>query len=65
MLNKRKENYLKKRYYDPLDPASFGGITKFYKCVKDNKIGISKSDVLKWLQSQETYSSHSEVKRKK
>jgi hypothetical protein len=48
------EQYLKKIYYDSLNPASFAGPDKLYRFVrKDGKFVLSKYKIKKWLQRQE------------
>ena len=45
------EQYLKKIYYDPSNPASFAGPDKLYRFMrKDGKFVLSKYKIRKWLQ---------------
>ena len=58
------EDYLKKIYYNPSNPASFSGPQKLFAFVKkDGKYSISKYKIRKWLQNQEPYSVQRPVKR--
>ena len=51
------EQYLKKIYYDPSNPASFTGPDKLHRFVrKDGKCLLSKYKIRKWSQRQEPYS---------
>ena len=61
MLSREKENYLKKIYFDPKQPTSFGGVNKLYKYVKTQRSDISKGDIVKWLSKQNTYSLYRRV----
>lgn len=53
---------LKKVYFDPSHPASFGSAQKLYDVVK--KEGISLGQVKKWLAQQLTYSLHKPKRRR-
>jgi hypothetical protein len=58
------EQYLKKIYYDPSNPASFSGPDKLHRFVrKDGKFVLSKYKIRKWLQRQESYSLQRPLKR--
>jgi hypothetical protein len=60
------EQYLKKMYYNPSNPASFAGPDKLYRFVrKDGKFVVSKYKIRKWLQRQEPYSLQRPLKRNK
>ena len=53
------QDYLKDIYFNPLNPASFGGIEKLYKYVqREGRFNLSrrKSRIKKWLHQQEPYS---------
>ena len=52
---------LKKVYYDPSNPASYSGLTKFYNAVKHR--GYKKTQVKKWLQKQDVYTLHKQLSR--
>lgn len=57
-LTKQQQSIEKKLYriyYDPGHPAGFGTLEKLYKSVNKK---ISRENILKWLQKQETYSRH-------
>jgi len=53
---------LKKIYFDPQHPASFGGFRKLFEAVRDD--GISLWQVKAWLSGQDAYTLH-KVARKK
>lgn len=58
--------YLEQIYYDPAHPASFSGIDKLYKYVKnEGRFTVSRYGIEKWLKTQETYSLHRPVSRGK
>lgn len=50
------EGVLKKKYYDPSDPGSFGGINRLLRSAKDH--GFSKEEVEEFLKNQNTYTLH-------
>ena len=57
--------YLERIYFDPSHPASFAGPDKLYSVVKkEGTHKISKSKIRQWLQDQDEYSKHRDVKRK-
>jgi hypothetical protein len=49
-------------YFDPSHPASLGGIERLYKYAKD--LGISKEQVVKYLQSIDAYTEHKPFSKK-
>jgi transposase InsO family protein len=49
---------LKLNYYSPELPGSYSGLETFYKELKKRNINYSKSDIKRWLQSQNSYSHH-------
>jgi transposase InsO family protein len=53
---------LKKIFYDPLHPAGYGTVKNLHNAVKDQ--GISKRQIVKWLQKQKTYTLHKPVRKK-
>ena len=53
--------YLAKVYFNPANPASYGGLDDLYKAVKDR--GYSRKKVKNWLLKQEVYTLHKEPKR--
>jgi hypothetical protein len=55
------EPYLTSVYRDPAHKASFTGVDKLYRAVKDK--GISKGRVRKWLRGQDDYTLHRAVRR--
>ena len=58
------ENRLKNLYYDPKNPGSFGGVQAVYRAAKASNNAIRRKDVVKWLQSQNTFTLHKPLKRK-
>ena len=64
-LSKEEERYLENIYNNPKSVGSFGGLNNLYRKVqKDKKFAISKNQLKKWLQKQESYTLHKQVKRK-
>ena len=60
----KKEEYLKKIYYDPSHPASYEGEQNLYEAIrKEGKYNISHSQLKKWMQNQDIYSLNKSVKR--
>ena len=55
-LDKTVEEYLKKIYYDPTHPGSFGGIDKTYREVVTKFPGVTRYAIRKWLSKQDVYS---------
>lgn len=59
------EDYLKSIYYDPNHAGSYGGLENLYRTVrKEGKYVIGKAKIRKWLQKQETYTLHQQVRRR-
>lgn len=59
------ERYLRKIYFDPRHPGSFQGPDKLHSVVTgENRHKIPKRKIRKWLQDQESYSTHKPVVRK-
>lgn len=55
-LNAEQDKYLRKIYYNPSNPASYGGINRLYKHVKkDGRMRISKGRIKRWLAEQDVY----------
>lgn len=58
-MNKRKEKYLRELYYNPENPASFSGADKLLHHIKkEGKYSFTKSQILKWLKSQEIHTTN-------
>lgn len=56
--------YLKKIYFDPRHPGSFQGPNKLHSAVsRENRFKIPKSKIRKWLQNQDSYSTHKPIVR--
>lgn len=53
---------LRKLYYDPSLPSSFGGVDRLHREAKIH--GISRNEVLHFLKAQTTYTIHRDLKRK-
>jgi hypothetical protein len=64
MVRTSVKNQLRKYYYNPKHPGSYSSATKFYSSVRNKIKGISKSDVINWLSSQDAYTAHKSLKRK-
>ncbi|KAG8238536.1 hypothetical protein J437_LFUL018033 [Ladona fulva] len=60
-LNKRIGDRLSKIYYDPAHPASFSSVEKLWRAVKSE---ISKEQVRRWLESEESYTLRKPIRRK-
>jgi hypothetical protein len=59
------EEYLAKIYLDPASPASFQGVGKIYKYVKQQgKYKIGRSKIQKWLNNQDSYSINKHTNKK-
>ena len=58
------DSRLKKVFYDPRHPASFGGVNSVHKAVNKDKTkkAIPFSYVSKWLSQQDTYTLHKPVR---
>ncbi len=61
-----KEDFLTQVYFNPENPASFSGVEKIYKYAKKHaqNLNISRGDVKTFLQGQETYTEHRQIKHK-
>jgi len=65
LMDKQKETYLKRLYYDPKKPASLSGINKLYHHVaQDGKYNFTRKQIQRWLQSQEVHTTNRLVNRK-
>ena len=53
-----KYQFLKKIYYDPANPGSFGGVMRLYRAAKKKRKKITKKEVIEFLESQDTYTLH-------
>jgi hypothetical protein len=56
------EEILRKLYYDPSLPSSFGGTLRLYRAAKAHNISLK--DVKQWLKAQIPYTIHRDVRRK-
>ena len=55
-LTPEVKKYLTKQYYDPKFPGSFSGVDKFYTEINNRgKYNLTRKDIEKWLQGQDTY----------
>lgn len=57
-------NYLKKIYFDPAHPASFGSALKLYNQSKKDKKPYTLADAKKFLSTSEVYTTHRKVIRR-
>lgn len=61
MPSKNKhDNTIKKEYFNPKNPASFGGKGKLIKALKGK---VKSTDVIDWLSGTDTYTLHKPVKK--
>ena len=59
------DDYLKNIYFDPMHEAGFGGIEKLYQFVKKDAVfDLSRKQVKRWLEGNDTYTLHRPVRRK-
>jgi hypothetical protein len=59
------EQFLESVYFDTLHPGSYSGIVKLWQAVKaDNPHNLHYKDVKEWLEKQESYSRHKQVKER-
>ena len=64
-MKEEEKNYLEEIYFDPQFSGSFVGPDKLYRFVKkDGKFSISRTNIRKWIQSQEIYTTTRLVKQK-
>jgi hypothetical protein len=57
--NKNINEYLTSIYYDPLQPGSYSGLTKFWNSINaDNVYNLKFKTVKNWLKKQEGYVRH-------
>jgi hypothetical protein len=62
--NKNINEYLSTKYYDPLQPASYSGLQKFWNAIKyDNVYNLNYKQVKQWLKKQEGYVRHQPAPR--
>ena len=58
-MDKRLKSRLKKAYYDPGNPGSFGGVDRLWR-----EVGGSKENVKSWLEGEDTYTLHKPARKK-
>ncbi len=63
VLDQHLQTALSNLYYDPSNPASFGGIGRLYHEAKNNKLCATYQQVKEFLQSQKTYTKHKQVRK--
>ena len=54
-------------YYDPIEPASYGGVSRLVRAVRKKnkkKKKIPKRQVVEWLQTQDTYTLHKPARKR-
>ena len=49
-------------YYDPKEPASFGGVNPLVRAAREKR--ISKHNVVDWLKTQDTYTLHKPIRKR-
>jgi hypothetical protein len=59
-----EEAYVKKIYYSPVNPASFGGVEKLYRVIVSKFPNITRYQIRQWLGRQESWSLLKPVKRR-
>ena len=62
MENQKLNELFSNLYYSLDSPASYGSIEKLFEEVRKTREDVKKSDVIKWLQSQLSYTLHKPVK---
>ncbi|KAI8493253.1 hypothetical protein Bbelb_292570 [Branchiostoma belcheri] len=68
-VEKKKKNadvtdeILRNVYYDPGNPAGFGGVGRLHQAV-GSKHGITRQQVKDWLRPQDTYTLHTPIRRR-
>ena len=60
----RIENILKRIYYDPAHPASFGSARDLFLAVQRLRKNVTLKQVERWLEAQEAYTLHRKIVRK-
>ena len=58
------QKILEKIYYNAKHPAGYGGINALYNAAKKHQKNITRGQVVKYLQQQETYTKHKSVRYK-
>ena len=58
------KDYLEAIYYDPKNPASYGGVDKVHRYVKSQGKKITRKTIKTWLLGQPVYTSHKPVRRR-
>ena len=65
--------FLKKQYYNPKEPGSYGGVTRLLKATREKfqnlpskkkRVVVKRKEVEKWLEGEEAYTLHRPVRRK-
>ena len=55
-MDDERENYLQTIYFDPSNPASFGGPSKLFHYVQDDgQHDFTFGEIKHWLQGEETF----------
>lgn len=57
-----KNQFLKKIYYDPANPGSYGGVMRLYRAANRIRKNISKQNVIDFLETQDAYTLHKPVR---
>ena len=63
-MSSERDKYLHSVYYNPSHPASYSGVDKLYRIIKsEGQFPITRKAIKAWLQKQETYTLHRQVRR--
>jgi hypothetical protein len=60
----QKLEQLRRHYVDPSQPGAFSGLDSFFRGLKRVGINRKRSDLHRWLQTQNTYTLHKPVRKK-
>ena len=64
MSERKRNNFLKKVYYNVNEPGSFTAPATFYRAIKEKSNNITRKQVTDWLNSQDTYTLHRRTRKK-
>ena len=65
MITKDIDKYLNDIYFNPEHEASFSGVDRLFKFVKqDGKYDLSKKQIANWLEGVDTYTLHKPARRR-
>ena len=63
-MNEEMEEELKNIYYNPANPASFGGVDRLWKAAQRQHPALRRDDVKDWLRGQDAYTLHKDAREK-